>query len=216
MQKIPTIPTHQIIIFVVFICAALITSLFLFHLREKPVPQINLGQDVGMIFPVPRDIKSFELTTTNNQKFTQQNLYQHWTLLFFGFTHCLSVCPTTLDVLNRAYRELHKTYPNLQVVLVSLDPDRDAKEILAKYTHSFNSDFIGVSGKIQELRKLQSQLGIFSAREYSSSGNNYQINHTSSILLINPQGQWAGLFKFGLTPKQLSLAFTESVKSFSK
>ena len=116
-------------------------------------------------------------------------------------------------MLGRAYQKLYATYPNLQVVLISLDPERDNLQTLSTYTHSFNKNFIGATGQIQELRKLQSQLGIFSERDTTSS--NYQLQHTSSILLINPQGKWAGLFKFGMNPEQFTQAFTEAIKILS-
>ncbi|VVC76807.1 hypothetical protein AQUSIP_21340 [Aquicella siphonis] len=197
-----TISNSKIIVFVVFVCAALMTSLFVYHASQKPA-QPALSPEIGMLFPAPRDIKSFELATANNQPFTEKDFYHHWTLLFFGFTHCASVCPTTLDLMNRAYSGLHEKYPDLRVVLISVDPERDTPESLAKYTQSYNPDFIGVTGKIQEIRKLQSQLGIYAARDPDANGDNYQIQHTSSILLINPQGKWAGLFKFGLKPDEL-------------
>lgn len=215
MQTKQTISTNKIIFCVVFICAAIITSLFLFHMRNKPV-QMTLSQDAGTIFPVARDIKSFELVSADNKPFTQKNFLNHWTLLFFGFTHCSNVCPTTLDMLNRVYSKVHTTYPDLQIVLVSLDPERDSMETLANYTKGFNPDFIGVSGKIQELRKLQSQLGIFSAREASTSESNYQIQHSSSILLINPQGKWAAIYKYGMNPEQFADALKVSVSSLSR
>lgn len=196
------ISNHKIIVFIVFICCALMTSLFVYHANQKPVSH-DLSPDIGMLFQVPRDIKSFELINANQQKFSEKDFYQHWTLLFFGFTHCASVCPSTLDVLNRVYPELKSRYPNLQVVLVSVDPDRDSPESLLKYIQAYNTDFTGVTGKIQDIRKLQSQLGIYSARENTST-NDYQIQHTASIMLINPRGKWSGLFKFGIKPDDLA------------
>lgn len=179
--------------------------------EAKPAQQI-LSSEVGYIFPAPRDIKSFSLDATNNQPFTEKQLYGHWTLLFFGFTHCSNVCPTTLDVLNRVYTNLHTAYPNLQVALVSVDPDRDNIESLTTYVKNYNSDFIGVTGKIGDLRKLQSQLGIYAAQD-PASGDNYQVQHTSSILLINPQGKWAGLFKYGLKPEDLEKGIKTGIDS---
>src|SRR3990167_238552 len=157
----------KIIILVMIISATLITSLFVFHLRNPKQP-INLSNDKGMLFPFARDIKPFELAT-ENASFTQNNFRNHWTLLFFGFTHCSSICPITLAMLNRAYDNLHKMYPDLQVVLVSLDPERDTPSVLNHYARSFNQNFIGVSGKIQAIRKLQSQFGIYSNRDDASS-----------------------------------------------
>lgn len=212
-----TISNNKIVFFVVFICAAIITSVFVFHMRQQPV-QPALAPELGLVFPVPRDIKSFELDATTSQKFSEKNFYQHWTLLFFGFTHCASVCPTTMAMIGRTYDRLHEKYPNLQVALVSLDPERDTLASLTTYTHSYHPDFIGLTGKLQELRKLQSQLGVYSARDSqnAAAGSNYQIQHTSSIMLINPQGKWAGLFKFGLRPEQFAQAFEQAVKQLTK
>ncbi len=208
MQKKQIIPTHQIIFFVVFVSAALITSLFIFHLRHQENP--ILSPDKGMIFPAAREIKSFELIADNQEKFKIQNFYHHWTLLFFGFTHCENVCPMTLEVMKKAYLQLHAKYPTLQVVLVSVDANRDSPAALSHYMHTFHPDFIGVTGKQQEIRQLQSQLGVFSAQN-SGSSSDYQIQHTASIMLINPQGKWAGFFRFGLKPNELTQAVKQSV-----
>lgn len=208
MNNTQTISNSKIIAFVVFVFVAIMTSLFIYRLSH-PTKATTLAADAGSLFPAPRELNEFKLQASDSA-FTQKNLLNHWTLLFFGFTHCASVCPTTLDMMKRVYSELHTTYPNLQVVLVSLDPDRDTPADLASYTHTFNPDFIGVTGSIQELRKLQSQFGVFSARD-DASGNNYQLQHTASIMLINPQGQWAGLFRFGLNPQQFTQAFSAAV-----
>jgi len=195
-------------------CAAIMASVFVFHSRQKQTGPV-ISPDNGLIFPVARDIKSFDLITADKQKFSEQSFNNHWTLLFFGFTHCASVCPTNMDLMKRVYGKLHDKYPNLQVALVSLDPERDDVDTLAQYTKSFDPHFIGVTGKIQELHKLQSQLGIYSEKTPDAqAGTNYQIQHTSSIMLINPQGQWAGLFRFGLKPDVFAQAFEASVKNY--
>lgn len=200
MNRTPIISNQKIIFFVVFVCAALMSSLFIYHSSQKPVA--TLSPDVGLIFPAPREIKTFELAATNNQAFTDKNLRGHWTLLFFGFTHCSSICPTTLDVLNRVYTDLQTQYPTLQVALISVDPTRDTIPSLKTYVETYNPAFIGVTGKLPELRKLQSQLGIYAAPD-DAANSNYQIQHTSSVLLINPQGKWSGLFKYGLKTDEM-------------
>jgi protein SCO1/2 len=167
------------------------------------------------LFPIARDVTPFELLTTENKKFTQKDFVNHWTLIFFGFSHCKTVCPVTFDMLAHAYAKLHLAYPDLQVVFVSLDPERDTLTTLSQYTHSFNPAFIGTSGSIQNVRKLQSQLGIYSARDETSPENNYQIEHSSSILLINPKGKWASIFKYGMNTKQFIAAFEESMKQYA-
>ena len=229
MTNTETLSTQKIIVFIVFVCAALMASLFIYHSNQKPAQPI-ISPDVGIIFPSPREIKSFELISTTQQKFTEKDFYHHWTLLFFGFTHCASVCPANLDVMKQVYTQLHDKYSGLNVVLVSVDPERDTLESLTRYTQQYHPAFIGLTGKIQAIRKLQSQLGIYSARENavgdntssdnsssnpsmtnSSATNNYQIQHTASIMLIDPQGKWAGLFKFGVKPDELVKAFETAV-----
>lgn len=210
----PVIATYKIITFVVFVSAALITSLFVYHMsQQQKTAVVNDGN--SMIFPVGRDINSLDLVNADGSNFTERNLRDHWTLIFFGFTHCSSVCPVTMEMMSKAYPNLQRDIPNLQVVLVSLDPERDDKATLTKYTHSYHADFIGVSGKIESVRKLQSQLGVFSARE-EGAASNYQLQHTSSIMLVNPQGKWVGMFKFGMSPEAFSQTVKSSVTSLSR
>ena len=206
---------QAVVVALVFLCAAIMSSVFIFHSKQVPV-KTNLANDAGMIFPAERDIKPFHLETADQQKFTYDRLKGHWTLLFFGFTHCASVCPVTMDMLSRAYPDLHKQYPNLQVALVSLDPERDNKEALAAYTKKYNPQFLGVTGKLDELRKLQSQLGVFSGKDAQANASNYQIQHTPSIMLINPNGKWVGILKFGQSPAGFSNAVNESISALSQ
>lgn len=204
--------TTKIFSLLAFVCAALMMSVIVFHLNHKPAPL--QASDNSILFPVGRDIKEFSLVTASEKPFTQRDLLGHWTLMFFGFTHCPKICPTTLSMLSKAYDQLHTNYPDLQVVLISLDPERDSTTVLADYTASFNKDIIGVSGKIQELHKLQSHLGIYSER--SGDDNNYTLQHTSSIMLINPQGKWVGMFKFGMSPTKFITEFNANMQQLKK
>ena len=205
------IATNKIIFAVVFVCAAIITSLFVFNITHRPTKSL-VSASQGLVFPEPRDINRFELMTTDGKPFTQDNLRGHWTVLFFGFSHCASICPASLDVIKHAYTSLKQAHPDLQVVFISLDPDRDKPAILEKYVHSFNTDFIAVSGKTDTLRKLQSQFGVFSARD-NASGNDYQLQHTASIFLINPKEKWAAMFNAGLTADELVTGMNASINA---
>jgi protein SCO1/2 len=206
------ISTNKLIALIVFICAALMTSLFVYHSTQK-TPKPILSPDIGLIFSVPRDIKPFKLTTAKNEPFTERNLYHHWTLLFFGFTHCADFCPTTLTLMTRIYPKLHQNHPNLQFIFLSIDPERDTPDVLKQYTQSYHPDFMAVTGKIHELHKLQSQLGIVASRVPGTQSTHYQMQHTTSILLINPQGKWAGLFPYGLKPNELINGIETSIHS---
>ncbi|OGT37127.1 MAG: hypothetical protein A3F12_05355 [Gammaproteobacteria bacterium RIFCSPHIGHO2_12_FULL_38_14] len=202
-----TLSNKKIILLTAFFSITMVGLLFVFHLQQAPV-KTSLSNDAGTIFPSARDVQSFKLIDGTHQAFSNQQFTNHWTLLFFGYTHCGNVCPMTLSLLNRAYQQLQQKYPLLQVVFISLDPERDTPAALLKYTQSFNPRFIGVTGKLQDIRKLQSQFGIFATQDM-----NNEIVHTSSVLLINPQGQWAGLFKSGLNANELADAFKEAVRA---
>lgn len=201
------ISTQQLISLVAFISAAIMTSLFLFHLKQQQ-SLTQLSDNRGVVFPVAREIKPFKLMT-GNQAFSLNNLHGHWTLLFFGFTHCHSICPITLEKLNEIYPILVKHHPELQIVFISLDPDRDTPTSASQYAKRFNQKFIGVTGKINEIRKLQSQLGIAALREKNQ--NNDQLQHASTILLINPAGKWTGLLNNNNTPRMIESAVLESI-----
>lgn len=199
---------RNIVLLVIVISIVLMTIVMAFHLRHES--KTTLASDHAVIFPVGRDIKPFQLRTATDQSFTSANLMQHWTLLLFGFTHCQDVCPVSLSMLSAVYDQLRKNYPNLQIVLISLDPKRDNQLSLSKYMKSFHHDFIGVSGAVSALRKLQSDLGIYAIGD-EVQGTNYQIQHSSSILLINPQGKWVGQFKYGMSPKIFMDTFNKSM-----
>lgn len=213
----PVIPNYKIFAAIGFICAAMMASLFVYHMSNKQKASLadNSQNNTGsFVFPTARDLKPFKLVNAaDGSKFNNLDLRNKWTLMFFGFTHCNSVCPVTMDMLSRAYPQLHKAVPNLQVVLVSLDPVRDDKKTLLNHTQKFNKDFVGVSGKIEEIRRLQAQLGIYSARDDKQKGDNYQLQHTSSIILLNPKGDWAGMFKFGMQPNDFVREVVSSISN---
>jgi protein SCO1/2 len=146
--------------------------------QTKPLPVFSLVDDKGHTF--------------NNAR-----LAGHWSFLFFGYTHCPDVCPTTLSILNKAMRSIARQgdAANTQVVFVSIDPQRDTPNTLKGYLHYFNPKFVGVTGRPAAVNALTSALGIPHARIADPSGHgNYLVDHSASILLIGPQGKLVALF----------------------
>ena len=203
--------TQQIFVTLLFTCVAIMTSVFVYYSTHKAIEK-NLQSENAYIFAAPRDIKPFELTSTNDEKISPKFFFNNWTLLFFGFTHCENICPTSLNLLNRVYTQMHPNFPNLQVLFVSLDPVRDNKKTLASYTQSFNENFVAASGKIEDLRKLQSQLGIFSSTA-DTTATNFQIQHSASIILVDPKGQWRGIFKTEIKPDEMQKILKDVMSS---
>ncbi|TDJ31768.1 MAG: SCO family protein [Gammaproteobacteria bacterium] len=138
------------------------------------------------VFPEPREV-TVELERGNGESFGVDALRDRWTLMFFGFTHCPDICPTTMLRLAEIYKEMSPEYPALQVVFVSVDPDRDRGEILDQYTSHFNADFIGVTGDEAQLQTITRQFGVAYFREEAEEPDgDYGVGHTAAIMLVDP------------------------------
>ena len=154
----------------------------------------------GTMLPKPYVLNSFQLTDDQGRPFTNDTLRGHWSLLFFGFTHCPMMCPTTLAKLNDAYKELRQLdNENLpQVVFISIDPDRDSAKQIKYYLSNFNDNFVGATGSKGQLKQLTQSLGIVYMKAIKSGEEDYNIEHSGSILVINPLGEWVAV----LSPPQ--------------
>ena len=149
------------------------------------------------VIPSPRALKSFSLSDHNGKPFSNAELQGHWTFIFFGYTHCPDVCPTTLAILNRAAHLLEQDSPDHgpRFVFVSVDPERDSQERLAGYVPYFNKSFLGVTGEQPALQELTGQLGVLYRKvENEPTAPAYLMDHSASIVLTNPQGGLHALF----------------------
>ena len=165
-------------------------------------------------FPVAREIAPFELIDHNNAAFDNNALKQRWSFLFFGYTHCPDVCPTTLSVLNSVANRLQDLDEEIRFVFVSIDPERDTPELLARYVSYFNGDFIGVTGSPEALEQLTKPLGIFSARMEADGAGNYLVDHTASVLLFDPDGRFHAVFSAPLSAGKISDDFRKMLKAY--
>jgi protein SCO1/2 len=153
----------------------------------------------GIYLPEPQYINPFQLDTSTGASFTDQDLKGQWTLMFFGFTFCPDVCPTTLAMLDGVTKKIAADYPHVQapqVVFVSVDPERDSLEHINRYVHYFNEDFIGVTGSPVQLSKLARQVGIVYEKVFTnrSDAESYLMEHSTSIIMINPRGGIQAIF----------------------
>jgi len=167
--------------------------------------QTDLSGLHGTRFPEPRALQPFTLTDQTGQVFGNKQLLGKWSFVFFGYTHCPDVCPTTLSVLNSVANHLGNDAPAVQYIFVSVDPERDTPELLGQYVASFNGGFIGVTGTAAQLKKLTHQLGVFYKRvpDEKTTGD-YAINHTASVLLFDPDGRFHAIFSAPLEATELA------------
>jgi len=151
---------------------------------KSTLTEVNLFSHLGKIV----NIKDFKDTPT---------------LLFFGFTHCPEVCPTTLSNLLNNIELLEKNKKNYRVLFVTLDPERDTINNLNDYLQNFNSSVIGLTGELNEINKFAKNWNIY--WEKVSEGDGYTINHTATVFMINKNGNFAGTIAWGESDKSIKL-----------
>ena len=172
--------------------------LFLSSQGDDSIPRLIPDQAMTA-FVAPKPLKEFSLVDQHNNPFDLARLKGRWSFLFFGFTHCPDICPSTLASLSKLREQITKGVngsKNVQFVFISVDPKRDTAAILKQYTGYFDPSIISVTGSELELRNLTGQLGALFEVEPTPDKESYQVYHTSALFLINPQGQYAAL----LTP----------------
>lgn len=147
-------------------------------------------------FPAERQIASFELLDHHSQPINNSSLIGRWSLLFFGFTLCPDVCPTTLAVLSKAHQSLQLSKINqVSIMMVSVDPERDTPQRLAAYVTAFNQDFIGATGEVEQITVFADSVHVTFVKVPGPDAGTYSVNHSSHIVVINPAGNYAGFLK---------------------
>jgi protein SCO1/2 len=149
----------------------------------------------AFVIPLPNALPEFSLLDQSGEAVDASRFRGQWDLVFFGFTHCPDICPTTLQVLASARRELiesgAKTVP--RIVLVSVDPERDTPEVLGQYVDYFGEGNLGVTGELDDVYTLTRALGIYFEKSPTKDGD-YGVDHSAAVLVINPDGEFSALF----------------------
>lgn len=164
------------------------------------------GFDNVLIYPQSKALKPFEVTDASGNSFSKENLKGHWSLVFLGYTFCPDICPTTLTDLNRIYPQLKSISQEIQVILLSADPQRDSAQRLKSYIEFFNPEFIALRAPHTSLLPLTRNLGLVYAMH--GEAENYLINHSASLVLIDPNGDIRAMIKpsFEQTPASVDFA----------
>ncbi|WP_100642432.1 SCO family protein [Alteromonas facilis] len=163
-------------------------------------------------YPQPRELVDFSLTNHLGEPATKAMFLNKWTLLFVGYTYCPDICPTTLAAVNSAYPKLIESASEpLQVVFLSVDPNRDTIERLNQYMTFFNDQFIGMTGEHAQLFPLVRSMGMMYSMTESTDNPNYLVDHSASIVVINPKAQVIGRFKPQHKPGELAISDTAQI-----
>ena len=203
--------SKNLIIIVIFIVTVL--GLFINKLTTpRTLSNDELLVNGLFLFDQPKDISDFEFYSSDQASFTKSDLIGNWTLMYFGFTNCPDECPTTmyqLSKLIKILREKNFDLNNKQWVLVSIDPERDTPEMIDKYAKGFDQDFLGVSNARPMLLSLATQLSVNNVmpKHANHMDHSHLDNHVNNIILLNPKGQFAGIFRPPFEVSRLSLTY---------
>ncbi len=151
----------------------------------------------GLLWPDPPTLSTFSLVDSNGGAITERNFLGRWTLVFFGFTNCPDICPTTLATLNQVQRKLQNNEEisnKTQVLFVSVDPERDDKEKLGAYVDYFNPTFIGATADDERIKQFTGQFGVAYFKVKIPGPAGYSMDHTASVLLVDPKLRFVGIF----------------------
>ena len=149
----------------------------------------------GTVLPDPRAVPEFQLIDSNSHAYDHSQLTGHWSLLFFGYTSCPDVCPTTLTTLAQVHKQLIDLTDGkrLQMVFVSVDPKRDTPTQVGQYVKFFNADIVGLTGTPQNIEQFTNAMGVPVAIHDSGNGA-YTVDHAATLFLLDPQTQLAAVF----------------------
>lgn len=171
----------------------------------------NFSPIQGTILSPARKVAVPALVKDDSSVFTLDDLTGQWSLLFFGYTHCPDVCPTTMGVVAQARKMATKNnniFP--QVIFISVDPERDKVEMLAEYLQYFDKDFIGVTGDKDLIKALALQMSVVymimpvdDNLKAASDSSSYLVDHSSALLLLNPEGKLVAFFNSPHEPKTI-------------
>jgi len=181
-------PTRFII--AVAIGLALAAGVFVALRTQQPAAPVT-----ALVLPNPDPVPQFSLVDQDGSAIDASVFRGQWDLVFFGFTHCPDICPTTLQVLAAAKQRLAEQgfSPLPRIVLVSVDPERDTPELMGQYVGYFGDGNLGITGSLDGIRALASGLGIYFEKQ-PADGDNYVVDHSAAVLLVDPDGHFSALF----------------------
>jgi protein SCO1/2 len=194
----------------VALAAALAGAWLALTYREHDSRAMLLPDGVVTVFPDPTPLTAFTLIDHHQRPFGLESLKGKWSFLFFGFTNCPDVCPTTLATLARVREDLAKNAvaaESVQFIFVSVDPHRDSVDKLEQYATSFHASFLGVTGLDAQLRNLADQLGAAYQRPSPTGSENHPVIHSTAVFLLDPLARRYAVFTPPLDAKAIGARF---------
>ena len=189
-------PTNKKIILISTIIASFVIILIATFMFAEHLSRQNSPKNISDV------IKNINLVDQNGNQFNKESLNEKPSLLFFGFTHCPEICPTTLTQLSSVTENLKPPINLTNIIFVTLDPKRDTQDHLKDYIQYFNKNVIAITGKINEVKKLANNWNVF-FETIGSSKENYNLNHTATVFMLDKMGGFRGTIAWGENEKTI-------------
>lgn len=226
LLRIQTSPSLRYIIMGVLLFALLVggflignTLSVLFQVPPQTVSTDDSRPSAGAVVSPPHQVQDFTLTSHTGEPISLSDLRGRAVLMFFGYTHCPDVCPTTLADYTRVKRMLGSDADAVAFVFISVDGERDTPEVLTQYLGNFDTGFIGLTGDETTLRRMGAEYGLMYQQETISVGHeheegyehgddldaeNYFVQHTSPSFLIDRDGYLRLVYFYGTQPEVIA------------
>ncbi|HUR42512.1 MAG TPA: SCO family protein [Aestuariivirga sp.] len=155
----------------------------------------------------------FSLTDQNGRRVSEKDFLGKYMLVFFGYTYCPDICPTELQVMTEALREMGPRADAIQPVFISFDPERDTPETLKAYVENFSPRLIGLTGSEQEIARAAKAYRVYYRKVEGGGATDYLMDHSSIIYLMGPNGKFVRHFSYSTDAKALAEALASAIAS---
>lgn len=196
---------------VIVLLVALAAGLGLLASRQffAPAPAQQPALRAVKLFPQPRELPPFELRQSDGTQLLPGELHGHWTIVFIGFTFCPDVCPMTLAELAQAQRRWEDIPEAIRprVLFVSVDPERDTPDRIGDYLSAFHRDTLGATADLPALEELTRSMSLVFMKVPPPDGvpaDQYSIDHSSAMAILDPQARMAGVLQGPLDPAAIA------------
>lgn len=225
-------PIQRTVIVLLLIITTFV-GLFVWRMTSPTFVNKESLQEQGVfLFPQPRDIPPMSMIDQNGKPFTSEQLQGKWSFIFFGFTFCGEVCPTSLSELGRIEQAMQQqTTPEpIQYIFFSIDPKRDTPQRITEYVNAFNKQFIGVTALEKDLPAIGSALNVVVSvpKEHQHDAHadhqdhdhhaipaqSTEIDHSANVVIINPKGQYHGFIRGGFKADDVIPLIPAVIQSF--
>ena len=192
------------LLIVVGVLLALVSGRTLLRL-SRGLPIIGPPEFHGLVIQSPPPISNFTLAATTGENLSLRDFRGKIVLLYFGYRYCPDVCPATMVELKRMMAALGRDAKDVQVIMISVDPDRDTPEQLAAYVTQFHPSFIGMTGSEAELLGVTTQLGIYYQKHEGTPATGYLVDHTATVSVMDRNGRLRLVFPFETKGEEMAV-----------